>query len=384
MKLNPAATLGIGLCYMANALVNRPEAGPDFEVLADTLSVHEIQRGNLVAVRPLVAFFLHTLLDDEACPRVSAVRVLEFSHISRLCGIQGDTTGSDVTALIKRSNIRQREEPPLPIWGQEPGVENAPVVASGRTSNAPGVGPVSRAKRSKLVVDDDEDNDAFGPEEVIPEPAAAAAFAEESEDPEEAPEVFTNRRVLNDIFHRMAGEMLLKVPTEGQTKLSWRCGSDNQCHSMRFKDLCDSRTLPPMMVGFRQTTDASIWDRTVKKIFPTGEELRKIKYKPGTDIPKPRYLQGLAQCHFFQEWSKLVENKDGSLTKKQLDTLVTVVRKKVNERAQWLPVGKNDRLWADVGANNAKIHGERVNDREPPVVVLNPRYPRDPDLPGGY
>jgi hypothetical protein len=384
MKVNPAATLAIGLCYMANALINRPEAGSDFEVLADTLSVHEIQRGVLVAVRPLVAFFMHSLLHDQGCPRISAVRVLELTQISRLCGFAGDTIGSEVTALIQRSRTRPREEPPLPIWGQEPNDGGRPAAAGECASNADGVGSMSRSKRNKLVMDEDEDGDAFGPDDVVPEPAAAPAFLEESEDPEEGPVSYTNRRVLNDIFQRMAGEMLLKVPSESQTKLSWRTGSDNQCHSLRYKDLCDSRTIPNFLRGFRQTTDAAIWDRSVKKIFPTPAELRTIKYKPGTEQPKPRFLQGLAQCHFFQEWSALIENRDKNLTNKQLQDLVTLARRKLNEKAQWLPVGKPDRLWADVGAKNGKVHGTQINGRDPPVVVLNPRFPRVADIPGGY
>ncbi|EUC67564.1 hypothetical protein RSOL_558050, partial [Rhizoctonia solani AG-3 Rhs1AP] len=108
------------------------------------------------------------------------------------------------------------------------------------------------------------------------------------------------------------------------------------------------------------------------------------KYKPGTKVQKPRFLQGLAQCHFFKEWSVLVENVDKSMTEKQLEELVRFARKKLDEKAQWLPVGKQDRLWADAGAKNAKIHGTQINGKEPPVVVLNPRFPRDPDVPGGY
>ncbi|KAG8704603.1 hypothetical protein FRC11_009752 [Ceratobasidium sp. 423] len=383
IKLTPAGTLGVGLCYMANALVNRPEQGSDFTALADTLSVHEIKRGVLTAVRPLVAFFLHSLYHQEQCPRISMVRVLELPQISRLCHIAGDPTGTEAVALIKRSKIRQRE-PALPQWGKVPGTDDAAPLAPSTASNAPGVGPVSRSKHNKLAMGYDEQDVVFGDNDDIPEPPVPAAFAEEADDPEVAPQAPTNRTMLNDIFHRMAGEMLLKIPEDKQTKESWRAGDDNKCHEMRFKDLCDSRTVDRMLRGYRMTTNASTWERSVKKILPSGEELRKIKYKAGTNIPKKTFIQGLAQCHFFQEWSTLVENRDGSLTDKQLEDLVKVARKKLNEQAQWLPVGKSDRLWADAGANGAKLHGIKVNGKEPQVVVLNPKFPRDTDVPGGY
>ncbi|KAG8751867.1 hypothetical protein FRC11_008916 [Ceratobasidium sp. 423] len=383
MKLNPAATLGVGLCYMANALVNRPEVGPEFQALADTLSVHEIKQGVLVAIRPLIAFFLHSLFLEESCPRISMARVLDLPQIAWLCQVSGDPTGSGVAGLIKQDKVCRREEPALAQWGQEPGVEQ-PLPTSSTPTNSSGVGSVSRSKCNKLAMGYDEQDSVFGPNDNVPEPPTVAPFAEEEDDPEEAPQVLTNRAVLNEIFHRMAGEMLLKVPDEGQTKLSWQSGSDNDCHSMQFQDLCNSKTIDQMMRGYRMTTDAGIWEQAVKKILPTGEELRKIKYKAGSDTPKPRFLQGLAQCYFFQQWSALVENRDNSLTAKQLEGLVTVARTKLNEKAQWLPVGKPDRLWADVGAKNAKIHGTQINGKEPPVVVLNPMFPRDPNVPGGY
>jgi hypothetical protein len=379
IKLSSIATLVIALCYMTNALVNRPQSTKDFLVLSDTCSVHEKVHEILTPVRPLHIFALHSLCADN-CPRISTHRTLEISVIARLCGIKGGASKADISALFEGTDrARPTVEEDLPVWGPE--AEDSEVTGPGnagsKRARACVVVQVSRAKRLKLFLGENDAPAVAADEIGIPEPRQDDnGAASEEEDPEAPSTTVTNRGIMNDIFNKMAGEMILK--------LSARRSSENECHRLRYPTLCNSGELSRLLKCWRQISNHPAWAKTIKKLFPTRSEFKAMR----TDRkgkPKKTFLQGLAQCSWFQDWNRLMSNANGGLTENELSALVTFTRKKISREAQWLPLGKADRMWSTEGApGDAIVHGQGDDDQGAFVVVLNPAFCTNLDLPGGH
>jgi hypothetical protein len=383
--LSPTATLVIVLCYMTNALVNRPQSSSDFPVLADTCSVHAMIRGVLTAVVPLNAFQLHSLVIG-ACPRISSHRTLSIEVIAGLCGVKGGASHAEVLALIRRTDqARPRGQQTLPVWGQADDADGAGPSDDGAGSRkrASGVGPVSRAKKLKLIVGDGAERAITQEEQhLIPEPAAVSGFASEEEDPERPGRSVTNVEIVNNIFTKMTGEILLKVPSIPKQGRSWRLASDNQCHQLRYSTLRNASELPGLLVGWRQVSDPNRWSKTVNKLFPTAEEcIEAITYRNGE--PLRTFPQGLKQCSWFREWTALMVNEHTPVTRKQVRALWKFAHDKINREAQWLPLGKSDRLWSEAGGGGAVVHGENVNGTGGMTVIFNPAFNLELDVPGG-
>ncbi|KAG8717441.1 hypothetical protein FRC08_007448 [Ceratobasidium sp. 394] len=378
-KIHGPLTLVIALCYMVNALVNRPEPGRDFVQLADTCSVHEIIRNVLTSVRPLSAFFLHSLPADPV-PRLSSHRTLDNPGIGRLCGIKGDAPEGELRALLLGKTpddlSRTASEAPLPTWG-DGSTATAP---EGQQKRSFGTGTVSRAKRLRINVNNDEpilEDDEVG----IPEQDVAMAYDSEDEDVEVPAVGLSNREMIKSILRRMTVEMVDKIPDSKQSG-TYRKIPNNEYNKVTFNTLCDSTQLENLLHCWRQTDDHSLWTKTVEKLFPTKSEFIKISTDKHGKL-KTTYIQGLKQCSFYQDWVGLVS--DTGLTTVQQAKTVEFVRKKIDDKAQWLPLGKSDRLWADNGGSkNAKVHGQDLNQKGGLVVVLNPRFCEDVDLKGGH
>jgi hypothetical protein len=382
-----ASTLGISLCWLTNALLNRPQATADFKILADTCSVHGKLREVLVAVQGLNFFTLHSIFADE-CPRLSTHRALEMRVIGRLCGIQGEGSGSEVQALVQRRTRSQRkEQEALPVWGQE-GVEGG----EQRSSNAGSkrglgglgvVGPVSRAKRIKAVISADAEPALADDEAGIPESTAVIDYRSGAEDPAGPSVGLSTRGILNGILNKMPSEIMSKVPGLTNPGGSWRLASDHDCSKLLYPVLRDAKALPRLLVCWRQISTANAWRKTVERLFHTAKAFAQMRTLPNGEA-KGTFLQGAAQCSWFQDWTSLLLNENRRLTPKQVEETVEFMRNKIHNEVEWLPLGQADRLWGSKGAPaRAVIHGENLHGKQGVVIVLNPRFCKNANIPGG-
>jgi hypothetical protein len=271
------------------------------------------------------------------------------------------------------------KERPLPAWGGEAGPSTDLSNRAGSKHRITS-GKISQAKRLKVSVADDGEDMVRVDQIGLAQGSATITYASEEEDPEVPTSGMTHHDRLNGILKRMTAEMMLKVPSP-QKIGSWRRITEAECGTLTFKTLCDSKQLPKLLVCWRQVSNPSQWNTVVEKIFPTlRQHLDLLTDKNGR--PKGTFLQGLAPCSFYQDWVEL--QGDDELPQADREALLKLVRKKVNDEVQWLPLGQKDRLWCHKGAREATIHREDRDKRGGVVVVLNPKFCKDVDIPGGY
>ncbi|EUC67715.1 hypothetical protein RSOL_525870, partial [Rhizoctonia solani AG-3 Rhs1AP] len=118
-QLSAPVTLLVGLCWMTNATINRPDVGKDFDVLADTLCVHRKINDTVCPVIDLDFFTLHSFKED-GYARVSSHRTVSDKVLAYLCGIKGAHWHGEYVSLV-RSNGRIEEDTGVPQWGQSEG-----------------------------------------------------------------------------------------------------------------------------------------------------------------------------------------------------------------------------------------------------------------------
>ncbi|KAG9121244.1 hypothetical protein FRC07_002882 [Ceratobasidium sp. 392] len=366
-------TLLCAAVWLGNSTVNRPDDGPEFKIMADTVTVHKIRHGVPVAIRPWTAMQLHSWREQPML-RVSSHRVMGTETLARLLQIRGTDPEAELLRLVYRRREEREEEDPLPVWGTgENFTEHA--TGSKRTLDAP-----IPTRRQRVRIDRPQGADVIPEEEPrIPEPAAGRGYASEEEDHEQLPKRPRNRDVVNRIFKEMAGGLLLKCCTLKQQHC--RKISEYQCSRETFATLEDSRELPRVLACWRQVTRLDLWEKSVTKILPDRKRAVEIK-KDREGKKKKTYLQGLAQLAFYQDWEEVMTSKQ--LSDKDKDELVEYARSELRRRAGWLPVGAADRLWSDDSAGKAKTHGTPENGNRGTVVVLNPAMGGEADIPGGF
>lgn len=383
MKLTPVATLGVSLCFISNGLVNRPAGEKDFQTLANACSVYE----NGGPIRPLGLFCLHSLVADP-CPRVSTRRLPDLQTTARLCNIKNGIPEVELAKLMKRTG-KERQTQLMPMWGEGPLLEE-PAGGSHSNKRPAGVGLSSRTKRLRLMIGDEEEDPIGDDVADVPEPAPVDGYASEDEqDPRTSG--FSNKAELNNIFKRMGGEILLKVPSVQHTKQSWRVLPDHECHSLRFDAICNSKRLPDFLRCWRQVIDPVEWDKAVNRFFPDRVKCEELFPFSADGVRVRSAMQGFNQSQFWASWTDLVLKKgteSHDLTSAQIDATVEFARKKMHSEAEWLPMGKSDRMWGTSGGKGAKVYGEDLADKYGKkiggvVVVLNPKFCKNPDLPGG-
>lgn len=358
--LLPAATLVVGLCYMSNALGNRPEeSGDEFHVLRDTLSIHEDHGGRPIAIQPLNAFNLHSLR-TEPCTRVSVHRCLLEHTLAQLCGIAGHDVTSRLLKLVRGSAGRSLSKPLLPVWGNIPQIpEDLP-----RRH-------VNRSHTVRLIADEvapDVIPDDMLEIPDLPVPAAQGRAASLEVDFEEPAMLTGIRSQLNNIFGSMSGEIMLKVNNNTSPPFCWRRPDPEECHNLTFANtLCDSNSLPQLLVGWWQINDKEYWNKAVSRIFPNLQECSHLA----------QHAQNFSTLAFWQDWRTLLERLDPVAQQE----LVTAARGIVNDKVKWLPIG-SARLWGGRPIKKPRYYFGREG-AQPPGIALNPLFVLGLQFPGG-
>ncbi|KAG8697508.1 hypothetical protein FRC08_006483 [Ceratobasidium sp. 394] len=373
------ATLIIGLCWKVNAMLNRPREDHKFGKLAKQLSVWEMRNGNTVAARPQNAAFLHSLKADP-CPRVSHLRCLDLKEVASLSGIHEGAPEGEIRQLILRGKGTIRRLEAAASWGpvgDELNKTNGPSKRSGEEEEQEMELITSRAKRIRMNVPDGPRVVEAGAEGV-PEAATASGYESEGEEAQRAGT--SNHDWIDSIIRRMAGELIMKVPTV--SKLACRVPSEHACKKLTFDVLKDTKQLPRLLHRWRQLDDCNKWEDSVRRLFPSEAEYRQKRTAKDGSL-KTTFTQGLQVMSFYQDWtSELCSDR---LSATQKEEMVTFARRILTEQAAWLPVGSSDRVWASKGGSStAKVHGSNNHPSKGVIVVFNPDKGGDVDIPGGY
>lgn len=345
---------------MTNALGNRPEQrGPEFDILAHTLSVHKEDGDALIPVQPLDTFHIHSLRLHPVL-HVSSHRCLGEETLAKLCGLWGTNSKTQLIKLLRGGkNHTVHVNNSLPVWG--PGR----VQLDGLPPRA-----VNRSHTVRLQIDDTAT--VVIPEDApdIPEPprATAGQRAESVElDFEEPLALQGTRTQLNQIFNRMGGEMMMKVSSNTAPSFSWRIIPEAACHDLTFANtLCDSTRLPHLLVGWYQMNQQPNWDKAVARLFPTLTE------KAALDK-----WQNFNTLSFWNDWGALLERLDPM----GRELMVAATRKIANRKIQWLPVGQA-RLWGGKPFKVPRYYFGR-DGASPVGIALNPAFVVDLKEPGG-
>ncbi|CAE6420220.1 unnamed protein product [Rhizoctonia solani] len=335
------ASLIIGLTWMTNALINRPKEGSEWNVLRDTLCVHEQIDDVIVATRPLNAFFLHSVILDP-CPRISTHRYLSIKSLKTLLALPRGSADSELVSLVAGNRGRK---------------DNSEAVEADKSFTRV---LVNKAARMITHIPDDAPK-VFTEEEVAQIPGATTEhqYESEKEDPQQQHETLSNQRSLDSIFQRMGAEIVRKVPSTKEGR-SWRKISDEEASRLQWDVLCDASQVGEVMVGWKQVVDKDRWNRVVDKLFPDVERYRE-KTMGGA-----HYLQNLAQCSWFQDYKDILEDRFLSIEEK--NAITATARKKLREEAEWLPLGKADKMWGD-GLKREPLHGVGIGPLVPSIVI---------------
>ncbi|KAF8748125.1 hypothetical protein RHS01_11033 [Rhizoctonia solani] len=307
------ASLIIGLTWMTNALINRPKEGSEWNVLRDTLCVHEQINNVIVATCPLNAFFLHSGSADSKL-------------VSLVAGNRGRKDNSKAVEANKSFT--------------QVLVNKAARMITHIPDNAPKV---------------------FTEEEVAQIPGATTKhqYKSEKEDPQQQHETLSNQQSLDSIFQRMGAEIVRKVLSTKEGR-SWRKILDKEASRLQWDVLCNASQVGEVMVGWKQVVNKDGWNRVVDKLFPNVEQYRE-KTMGGA-----HYLQNLAQCLWFQDYKDILEDRFLSIEEK--NAITATARKKLREEAEWLPLGKANKMWGN-GLKREPLHGVGIGPLVPSIVI---------------
>ncbi|QRV74576.1 ATP-dependent DNA helicase [Ceratobasidium sp. AG-Ba] len=255
-------SLLILLCWMANALLRRPDEGSNWDEVRDAGSVHAIEDGVITPVRPLIQYYLHSLhIVQGQMPRISSLRTISIRTILYLFSRPGKPM--DHTSLY---TLIVKGEPAAPVpsapindpWGNDED-GNRPVALQQRTNNRqPMVNSISAEEVPDQFVG------------LIAEPERMR-YPSEERDHEQREAAPRWTQVLTDIIYDYPIQMFEKAPN--RQNASW-CSLDQQeLRNVSFDTFCSIRHLEhafPSHYNFGK--DAKRWSAAVAMLFPAIAE----------------------------------------------------------------------------------------------------------------
>jgi hypothetical protein len=349
-KLTPVASLIVLLVYMANALVNRPDEGGNWDEVRDSGCVHIERNQQVVPYRPLVIYNLHSIYYAVKVPRISSHRTISKATLCYLCAPGDPFTESELLDRI-------RGPPPSKAIGKSTTWNAGDEVVLPTVQFAPS----NNRQRKVNIRLETEGPDVLSA--VIPDDRNHEdVCTSEEEDPEEQERPMSISQQISNILHNYAVQIFNKAPNNKQRKISW-CTLDSVQKAELTPDIFrDKSRLPDIFISYTlYAYDPSKWTRTVSCYFPTPEEYLELQQKG-------RKIQGLAQLGVWQEWGNVLRAK----SKADGTKLATAARSYVNTNWQWLPAVAKNHLWATGNGpgQNAQI-GPLPGG---PWIVYNPRF----------
>ncbi|KAG9092977.1 hypothetical protein FRC06_011721 [Ceratobasidium sp. 370] len=388
-RLASVVTLGLGICFVVNSLLTRPQEKALFKMLADTLSVHKELHEVVTPTQDHGAFMFHSMKTDPEfpVPHVSSHRLLPMAQIAEMLDVFGASSGNLVLQMVRGQPLRgskKRQRTDM-AWGEDPASDQEFYPSEEQYDDLEHV-PYHRSKRAKQwetsVVLRNNIEDALGALAVgLPQGnhGDEAPSADEDEEQAEGPDPLSDQ--LNAILNAMPGEFLKAAPKSNDTRIKddgkWCLLGSAECDKLRWSDLKDSTKLGRWLEGWYQISEEDKFEKAINKVCPRWEDCI------GSN-GKLKKIQSLSRLASYKKWLMFIENEAGVYTEQQIKDTINKVRDLLREQAQWLPYPGPDRLWGKTGAGkNPKLFGRKI--AEPvPVVVLNPRFVDKLSLLGGH
>ncbi|KAG8727993.1 hypothetical protein FRC11_011991, partial [Ceratobasidium sp. 423] len=326
-------SLVITLVWMANALINRPDDGGHWDEIRDSASVHGIVDGQVVVLRDLTMFNLHSLYLDHL-PRVSSQRTASPRTIQYLFSSDKVLSSTMLVAKLQgrrdqpvtNTSVTRPERITEDVWGLNDPEEQLAAV----TRPLPGPRRGNRQQTVSYGQLEDAPNmfeNLFAQQEPVRYPSQEI-------DPEERDMGPSLDRRVSDIVQQFPSQIFGKAPNKKQKQESW-CSLGP--YDVSYKTFCDP-TLPNMI--FTSWVDCGHrderWDITVKAYFPTLDEHLILESKAAN-----ANSQGLHCLEAWKEW-KVLLNEVNTETRKEI---IKEVRKRINLEWRWLPWFYSNHLW---------------------------------------
>ncbi|KAG9123886.1 hypothetical protein FRC07_013620 [Ceratobasidium sp. 392] len=349
--IEAVGSLLILLVYMANALVNRPDEGGNWDEVHDAGCVHKLESGVLVPVRPLGIFYLHSLSlpkDTKSLPIIARNRTISRDTILYLCGSSPEErTPLAVLRLIQgdRKRVRNAEQIGDP-WG----VEEPPSDHEFQPHRP------NKHRRVNLVLDEDVP-DVFAT--VLPYRLGRSRYDTEDDDYEAREEPVKLSKEVTKIVYTFPRQIIAKAPNKQGRQGSWLNMDPYERTQVKFDLFTDSSAPSRYFPSFNNFgRDADRWNATVTALFPSLKEKE--------DMDK---VQNLSQMSVWADWQTILLE----LSPKIAAMTVRETRKYVSDNWTWLPFYARKKLWV-TGEPPSRNSCRQVGSPGGPWIVFNPKF----------
>ncbi|KAG8686060.1 hypothetical protein FRC11_009581, partial [Ceratobasidium sp. 423] len=358
-------SLIIILCWMANALVNRPDEGGNWNEIHDSACVHTLRDGAVVPFHPLGIFYINPLiLLANTLPRISSQRTPQRRTVLYLCSHKTMFSELRLTYKLQGGGLNLTAEAQSTTVGNTWNVLDyhgkgedevmgfiAQMVVRGE----------HRGNRQQLVTIDlaEDVPDIF--QDKIQNPLVER-YPSEEVDPEVCDIGAPPSLQVSIILHKFPSQIFAKAPNMKTSGEPW-CSLnpyDADIHTFCKPELPDKIFSSYIHCGYTSEQ----WETTVKTYYPTLQKkriLNLLRTKP----------QGLSQLEAWQDWEKLLLD---SSTEAQAN-IVKEARKYVNSNWRWLPWFTANHLWKTGnfghGGSKKDFKGEGNGG---PWIIFNPRF----------
>ncbi|CUA74687.1 Astrotactin-1 [Rhizoctonia solani] len=323
-KLPEVGSLVILLVYMANALVNRPDDGGNFDEVHDAGCIHEIINAELVPVIHLGYYIIHTTIFpcpeeiNRKLPRISSLRTISPEKLIYLFATTKDERNElHVLRLIRNDRKRQAEdadeEDPWRVAPQRTHI-TYPHVSNKQRVTLALPGPVPNVLENRL------------PDEELYEP-----YPSEEEDPEVRERPHNLSRQVVTVIYTYPLQIIAKMPNRRGGRGSWSRFNTTQRSNANFELFCDTTAPSRMFYSWNNFgRDISRWDSTLTALFPSLKQL--------SDMGK---IQGLSLLSIRHDWRTILIG----LSPEGERRTVQEAKDYVSSHWKWLPYYTKKKLW---------------------------------------
>ncbi|KAG8702957.1 hypothetical protein FRC08_003149 [Ceratobasidium sp. 394] len=357
--LPEVSSLVIILVWAANALANRPAEGGTWNEVRDSGSVHRLDRaGQLVPYQPLGCYMLHSLVNHPTY-RLSGDRTISMRTILSLVFTKDrNATTADLYIMLNPAFGENRKRLASVQWGDEPepGPRRQQQAGNNKRRNVNS----SLDTPAKAVFGSGSGLIAI---QGLDQQEEEECSSEEDDD-EERHRASVTYEELNDLLHNVAVQVLAKAPNQGDERLPYCQLSELEKMQATNEIFKTKQTLSSTWISYTLFTDASKWENTVQRLFPTRLEYHQLTVdKQGNKVQ----VQGLSSMAFWKTWQIILNRVSPDLEQK----IVRAMRQHINASWHWFPAIEGRKLWNTARKPSKKHVGSIPTG---PWIACNPRF----------
>ncbi|EUC54270.1 hypothetical protein RSOL_035330, partial [Rhizoctonia solani AG-3 Rhs1AP] len=351
------------LIWMVNALVNRPDDGGHWDEVHDSASVHAMVDGQVVPVRDLTMFYLHSLRLD-GLPRISSQRTISTKTISYLFSTNKSISLTQLVAKLQGEHdiLNNASAPPEveriteDVWRTEDDDELLP--STGGFVIAP-----RRGNRQQVVAIDLQEDAPNMFENVFPQ-EEPMRYPSEELDPEERDVGPTLDQRLSNLLYKYPPQIIAKASNRRSKREAWCSLDASDASHETFRDASLPSRIFSSWVDCGYTHER--WNTTVRAYFPTTAQHKETREKVLSGN-----AQGLHCLEAWLEWRTLLNEHDVATRKK----IIKEAREWANREWRWLPWYTSNHLWRS--GQVGKKHPSKTPKGDGlggPWIIFNPKF----------